>query len=647
MGRPYEKDLLRLDGSYGWARGLPVEGLATFLGSAVGAPLVITGSGGSYTAACMAELLHQRSGGVAKAVTPLELTSANGALRGASILVMSAGGRNTDALAAFRFAVAAEPIRLAAVCLRMGSPLVALARRFDYAESFEFPLPGGKDGFLATNSLVAFLTILIRSYARIYTADWNLDDSLLKPASLDISSSRLPDGLLKCDTWVVLYGSWGRPAAVDLESKFSEAALGRVMLVDYRSFAHGRHLWLAKRPHETAVVALMTPGDESLTRRTLSLLPKGIPTHVLSTGEAGPVGSLHLVTKAMTLVNQVGLARGIDPGRPGVPTFGRKIYRLAPSLGEVNGKRPKGMTQQECAAILRKSHSSSIEGLSQQSLAYWRRAYHEFISALRRAEFGGVVLDYDGTLCGRAERFGQIRSEIAHELLRLLRRRCVVAVVTGRGQSVRRALRDALPERYWKDLLVGYYNGADIAPLDDSSHPDRAEPLHEALRPLETLLSSHQLLAGLATIESRPRQITVEPRLSWNWNEVRRILADIVPECERLGVRLLESSHSIDVVSPGVSKLNLVKAAVQQAGCKSLPTALLRIGDRGERPGNDHALLSGDYSLSVDAVSPDPRSCWNLGAPGSRGVQTTLGYLTSVSIAASGQFSFLLEGTKR
>src|SRR5258706_14034164 len=74
-------------------------------------------------------------------------------------------------------------------------------------------------------------------------------------------------------TWVVLFGGWGLPAAVDIESKFVEAALKNIQLADYRNFAHGRHHWLAKRPNETAVLALITPEEEKLARQTLDLLP--------------------------------------------------------------------------------------------------------------------------------------------------------------------------------------------------------------------------------------------------------------------------------------------------------------------------------------------------------------------------------------
>ena len=43
----------------------------------------------------------------------------------------------------------------------------------------------------------------------------------------------------------------------DLESKFTEAALGHLQIADYRNFAHGRHHWLAKRSETSAILAFI------------------------------------------------------------------------------------------------------------------------------------------------------------------------------------------------------------------------------------------------------------------------------------------------------------------------------------------------------------------------------------------------------
>lgn len=53
------------------------------------------------------------------------------------------------------------------------------------------------------------------------------------------------------------------------------------------------------------------------------------------------------------------------------------------------------------------------------------------------------------------------------EVVRLLRAGVPVGVATGRGGSAGNALRKAVPERLWERVVVGYYNGGELAPLSD------------------------------------------------------------------------------------------------------------------------------------------------------------------------------------
>src|SRR6185312_8732285 len=69
-------------------------------------------------------------------------------------------------------------------------------------------------------------------------------------------------------TTLVLHGPSTRIGAIDLESKFTEAALGNLQLADYRNFAHGRHHWLAKKADDSAVLILSSPEDKTSAERT-------------------------------------------------------------------------------------------------------------------------------------------------------------------------------------------------------------------------------------------------------------------------------------------------------------------------------------------------------------------------------------------
>jgi hypothetical protein len=91
-------------------------------------------------------------------------------------------------------------------------------------------------------------------------------------------------------------------------------------------------------------------------------------------------------------------------------------------------------------------------------------------------------------------------------------------------------------------------------------------------------------------------------------------------------VTITRSSHSIDIVAAGVTKLNVLNRLKERV--PNMP--ILTIGDRGRWPGNDYELLKEAFALSVDELSVDPHTCWNLAPRGQRGITATLGYLQAL-----------------
>ena len=55
-------------------------------------------------------------------------------------------------------------------------------------------------------------------------------------------------------------------------------------------------------------------------------------------------------------------------------------------------------------------------------------------------------------------------------------------------------------------------------------------------------------------------------------------------------------------------------------------------------------LLRGPYSLSVDQLSVDPTTCWNLAPIGQRGVQVTLGLCRALQNATGNGARLILKG---
>jgi hydroxymethylpyrimidine pyrophosphatase-like HAD family hydrolase/fructoselysine-6-P-deglycase FrlB-like protein len=621
MGKPYESELAKLEATYSWAMTQDINGLASALNSLRGHCVQAIGSGGSYSIAHFAAFMHQTfSAKLAKAITPLEAIYANNEADTGSI-ILSAGGENPDILSAFRDLVRRELRKAVVICFSAESQLAVLAREYHYIDLIDFNVPSGRDGFVATNTLLGFAVLLTRAYSASFSSPDRLPASfaaLLHP-TYGISEYKAAMRSTFSPLWsrrnlLVLYGPSTHAAALDFESKFSEVALSPVQITDFRNFAHGRHHWLAKRGDETGVVAFVAEEDRYLADRTLPLLPSDIPTARLDFPVDRLAAGVAALASVLYAVGFAGEAQGIDPGRPGVPSFGRKIYNL-----NVLRQAAKPRSRRESVAIQRKRNV----GGGNKSFD-WEGAYKTFVGQMKATKFSGIVFDYDGTLCDRHDRYVGIRDAVSTHLQTLLSKDVLVGIATGRGKSVSQDLRSKIPKKYWNLVMVGYYNGSDIGFLEDDVHPNGSDKVCHELTAVADALRDSDVLTGLAACTYRFRQITVEPKESLDTSVVWDITQQIVARFMASGVTLVRSTHSVDVLAPGVSKRQLVSAlrSKLRGDCN-----VLCVGDAGRWPGNDFALLSEPFSLSVDEVSSDPHTCWNLAPEGHRWVQACIDYM--------------------
>lgn len=623
MGRPYATEIENLRETYSWALNVSIEPAIAGLSASASLPLLAVGSGGSFTAAHFACALHQTyTGMVSRPVTPLDLVSTQFDLRSLAVMILTAGGSNADIVSSFRDAVAREPRRCMVLCLRKGSTLSHLAHSYRFVDLLDFSPPSIKDGFLATNSLLAFLVLLVRAYAHAFSSDIILPNELEALLSFNSGTQSMDDLLASCtplwkrDTLVVLYGPSVSSAALDLESKFSEAALGNIQLADFRNFAHGRHHWLAKRGSKTGVLAIFSNDERALAERTLHLIPASIPIARVCVPGVGPIACVSALVAVLHLVGAAGRQHGIDPGRPGVPEFGRKIYGL-----RVSHRVTDLVASPEMTAVARKL-GCDVRALGEsQTVLFWRDAYRRFSESLERASFSAILFDYDGTLCDEQDRFSGLCDDVLRHLNRLLKAGILIGIATGRGKSVREALRRGLPEALWQNVYLGYYNGSDLANLYDDMHPNSSAQPAGALKAAVKDISEHPAISKLATWEPRRTQVSVQQNSGAFSDLIWRVVHQLA---QVHGLQTVRSSHSVDVIQHGVSKRSLLHDLQNRVPSG---TDVLLIGDKGEWPGNDYDLLSAPYSLSVDEVSADLNSCWNLAPAGHRGVQATIDYM--------------------
>lgn len=622
MGKPFSQELDGIFDTYAWAKNQDTQSL-TQLTHDRQTPVLVVGSGGSFSACYLTVHLLQQLGIVAKAITPLELHSSKKTLRQSRILFISASGKNSDILFAFKSAIEENPVSIVTFCMRLNASLTTLAKKYSIATALEYTIPAGKDGFLATNSLIAYFAILSKAF------DKNGIQSIGPVGKKELSEvSNFVNSLDENSTTTVLYSGWGQPTAVDIESKFTEAALGNINLADYRNFAHGRHHWFAKRSHNSSIIALVTPDEEFLASKTLSLLPRSIPKLVLKSTHHSSTASLELLIKSFRVIESVGKKRSIDPGKPGVPDFGRKLYNLR--YASLVKAPKKELDKNISNIILKKAKTNSIENLSPEQLSYWISAHKSFSDRLKKTKFGIIVFDYDGTLCRPQDRFNPLSQEITQHLNSILKSGFIIGVVTGRGQSARKELQAAINPKLWDNVIMGYYNGADIGTLEDNTLPNTKVKPDDTLNKVNQLLSACEFPSKIK-IELRPKQLTIQIDDKFEWKKIRGLILQLIMKSELSGFQVLESSHSMDIIRrPEVSKLNIIERCISRAKSKKINTNYLCIGDRGQWPGNDFELLSTPYSLSVDEVSSDKDSCWNLSPVGMEGVDSTLIYLQGI-----------------
>jgi hydroxymethylpyrimidine pyrophosphatase-like HAD family hydrolase len=602
--------------TYEWARRLDVAGIAAAFDGLEDGPLLVIGSGGSLsTASLAADLWNASTGNLGRFDTPYLAASAIRNGFSGNVLVVSAGGENRDVIGIARLAIETEVRALVSLCCRTNSTLTRLVRKYGRGIAWEFDCPAGSDGFLATNSLVALNTIVSRGFGK----ETELPRSwprMVKTRSLYrmFTADPLPEEI------ILLHGADTRSSAVDLESKFSEAALAAIQLVDLRNFGHGRHNWLAKRPR-TGIIALVSRRDADLIGRTIHALPKSIRSLVLQSRHDGLTAAFETQSAVFDLTLLFGKEKGIDPGRPGVPPFGRSIYHL-----NAFSRLP---TQSDAIAIARKKAARASAGFGQ--LRDWNRHYETAVNVLGEHRFKQIILDYDGTLCDHRDRLNGLREDIARELERLLGAGIPIGVATGRGRSVRSALRDRIPTDLWRQMIIGYYNSTICLPLSADEELTQSVLESPAIRRAYDCLRKADLPPVELTL--RPTQLTVEAvGKDRNIKRLWQLVVEQLEDARLPDLKIVSSSRSIDILCATASKLQLIDCMSQ----RYMMEETLFIGDRPRWPGNDYEILKQRFALSVDEVGPSLTTGWNLAPAGVLNADACLYYLRACRTLKSG-----------
>ena len=247
----------------------PVERLAAALEAGAGRTIVAVGSGGSAVAAEYLARCRTTLGlGATIVRTPMELVVGDAVLADETWL-LSAGADNPDIAAALRTAIDVGPGPIRMVTTRANGAVAIEVEQHPRGSTFVLPVADPKDGFLATHSLVATTAALLAAAALCV----DQPASEIGRFAADCRAALEEDGLTapafrSGDTILLLHDPQVRAVATLIETSLWETGIAPVQKVDFRNFAHGRHVWAARHP-DTMLMLASTRDD-----REAASLPK-------------------------------------------------------------------------------------------------------------------------------------------------------------------------------------------------------------------------------------------------------------------------------------------------------------------------------------------------------------------------------------
>lgn len=640
---PYEVELEQLQASLDKALASAIEPLKQAISGASQASIIAVGSGGSFTVASLLCSLHEAyTGRVSRPITPLELICNPTLASTSPIFIFSAEGKNPDILEALQRARQYSSRAVHVITNRQDSPLMDLVRSMNDVTPHVFDL-AQKDGYLATNSLALSASLIARAFGELdedgapdffRIADIRFDQlSLFEWLN---SAAEFANEAVTRSSVIIVFSPRLRPIAEDLESRFAESALLFIQLADFRSFAHGRHLWLTERSKDTALLVITEPSVGGLWQDMRAQVPDEVATFEMPLNGSTPADLIAGLLGGMHLVSKVANAAGKNIAKPTISDLGRKLYYA--KLGEL----VPPPEEEEIRGEHSKYEVLGARWPSRRSSGKIRRARLEAETSLESQKFRAVVFDYDGTLCSSNAVDTPPTEEICAHIRRLAEAGVMIGIASGRGGSIAERFEVIFEKAIWPKIRLGLYNGGWIGELG------HRPPTQSGLN--DFLIHAKRVVTGLKSSgvpihvirENPPYQLSVRFQNGVSTQDMWFVVADAMKQSGLETGTILRSKHSVDILASGVSKSHVVANIVQRDRID--PYEIITMGDLGAWPGNDASLLQHRFSLSVDLPSRRLDRGWKLAPRFKRDVDATLWYLNRMQTFGDGSFMLSLSG---
>ena len=617
-----------LPATFDLLRGYDTDILAGGIAQGARRHALAIGSGGSAIAAEYLARCRDTLGlGPTTVQTPMQAVLDQHDLIESDVWLFSAGGNNADAAAASRAALDRKARSLHLVTRSLDGSAASIVVRGGGTVHVT-PVADPKDGYLATHSLLSTVMAILlacnvlsgdpRSAAKLLDA---LIARLTNMRDHGVRASRIAEltTLGRADTLIVIGDPLLKPMSVLLDTSIWEASLCHVQTTDFRNLAHGRHGWLHHRVDETLILALTGTDTRTTWTRIKTVLPNSLRSMEIDQGPCGRLDNALAVIDGLGIIEAMGGVLAIDPGKPGIGEFGRSIYGDR-SLADLAEAMPPYVRHKRASIAKSDGHDPADDPLDLIG--------RDRLETLSKAEIGGAVFDYDGTIVTTAGRWSLPDKEIVDELVRLHRAGLKLGFATGRGGSAGEDLRKVLPADMLPSISIGYYNGGHLrtADVNIDLDPVSADP---AITETAVWLHGRAYLFHRCEFKHREVQITVEMDKLRHPYRFPVDLEDCAPFADGR-VRVMGSGHSYDIVPTASCKLRVVAALKAQ-----LPAgdAVLCFGDSGSRLGNDHALLAHRFGISVGDVCGAVDGCWSLFGAGPVGPEALLKILGALLLS--------------
>jgi len=324
------------------------DGLRQFLLSNSQKPLIAVGSGGMDGVARFAALLYGSVSGLGRGMTPLEMNSlSDETLSKVKVLLLSAGGHNSDIEFAAKRCLSVNPSDTACICLSSSerNKLMPLFEKAGAsAHDFRFEAHS-HDGFVSCGTPIIYCALLAKAFGADVT-DTELSRQFAERYHLRTNSDKTWDitSISGIRHFTILHGSWGTPVANLLEGKFTESGWATCQVADFRNYCHGRFIFTSNHLEDSAVVLLISPREKHLAEKIRSFLPESARLIIIETAQDSPAATLDLLVSATGFFQTGCDAAGVNPESPkNIGKIDKRVPMWIPFVAELKKIGPLKM----------------------------------------------------------------------------------------------------------------------------------------------------------------------------------------------------------------------------------------------------------------------------------------------------------------